>query len=96
MAGLKIQLQRIKEGRCRQCGVLLGPDDTKTRCAKHAREHSTTQSKRNSTKRARRKAGQRCRECGRKLASPDAVLCDDHKNLKSYAAKNYYSKLTSQ
>jgi hypothetical protein len=96
MPGHRIRLQWVKQGLCFDCGETRGPRGTTTRCMRHAKEHSTKQSKRNKQKRSSYKAQNRCLECGRKLSPGQTSLCEEHKNIKGYFDKNYYSKVVKK
>jgi hypothetical protein len=95
MPGLKIRSTWVKEGKCFDCGEERGPKGTGTRCQACAQEHSNKQKVRNKAKRARRKKLGRCLECGKKLKEGEVSLCADHRNLKGYFDRNYYSKVTA-
>lgn len=93
MPGHKIRLQWVKQGLCFDCGEPRGPKGTTTRCSRHAKEHSSKQSKRNKMKVEARRAQNRCVKCNRKLHASE-TLCEEHKSLKGHYDKIYYSKLT--
>lgn len=95
MAGHRTQQLWIARGLCRVCGEPRGEDGTKTRCRKHANEHSKRQANLNALTRADNKAKGGCAVCGVKLATKKGSLCWEHRVELANRAKAHRRKHSS-